>query len=52
MTSTIKVILFGFLLCIIGGVLLDLEVKATGFVFICLGVMAIMAGPFALQIDD
>ncbi len=52
MKPTIKILAFGFLLVIIGAILLDLEVKNTALAFLCLGGITIFTGPLVLMMDD
>ncbi len=52
MKPTIKILAFGFLLVIIGAILLDLEIKNTAFAFLGLGMITIFTGPLVLMMDD
>ncbi len=51
-TKSIKAILFGFIVTVIGAILLDCEVRATGLAVLFLGVATIMFGPLAVSLDD
>jgi len=52
MKPTIKILAFGFVLVIIGAILLDIGIKATAIAFMSLGGFTIMMGPLAINIDD
>lgn len=47
MKPEMKIISVGATLCIVGAILLDCQVMATGYTLICLGACAIIFGPLA-----
>lgn len=51
MTKDVKAFAVGCCLCIIGAILLDLNVLSTGRCFIMLGALILMVGPLLVSIN-